>query len=202
MCSDCFDLVQTFSLYVTLTKIQGLLQTNFLLDTLLLSFLSFCLVYRRITSTVCGNLTYEFLQAGCFYCSFGHLIFLATACRKYIHNRSKLPHTVEVGQQSISFLIYFILQGDQLNRVVFFWYLGKSALSSVQLHTLDKSIFTRHLKTRPCLTGHLVGNPGRNPAGQFPGSCRQCGESSGAIIFRQVSQGSRQKEFFSQWPGH
>ena len=40
-------------------------------------------------------------------------------------------------------------QGDQLNMVVYFWYLVKSDLSSERYHV-------RTRKTRPCLTGHPV----------------------------------------------
>ena len=55
--------------------------------------------------------------------------------------------------------VYCILQGDQLNMAVCFWYLVKSDLSSVHYSTRVhwKSHFLQgSRKTRPCLSGHLV----------------------------------------------
>ena len=53
------------------------------------------------------------------------------------------------------------IQGDQLNMTVVFWYLGKSAFSSV--HVYSGVHWTNHIiqgtrNTRPCITGHPVPN--------------------------------------------
>ena len=38
------------------------------------------------------------------------------------------------------------MHGDQFNMAVFFWYLGKSDLPSVQWRTPDNSLYTRYHK--------------------------------------------------------
>ena len=52
-----------------------------------------------------------------------------------------------------------LVQGEQLDLAVFFWYLGKSDLSSV--HVYSSVHWTSHflqgtIEELPCLTGHLV----------------------------------------------
>ena len=50
-----------------------------------------------------------------------------------------------------------ILQGDQLNMAVFFWYLGKIDLSSVHVYsTLHWPSNLLQGQTRPCLTSRPV----------------------------------------------
>ena len=55
------------------------------------------------------------------------------------------------------------LQGDHLNMAVFFWYLIKSDFCAVyallHVYTGQVSHFLKGTrKTRPCLTGHPLGN--------------------------------------------
>ena len=55
--------------------------------------------------------------------------------------------------------MYFLLQSDQLNTAVYFWYFVKSDLSSVQMYS--SAHWASHLlhgtrKTRPCLSGRVV----------------------------------------------
>ena len=49
-----------------------------------------------------------------------------------------------------------MVQDNQLNIAVFFWYLAKSSLSSVCYCTPGKLLFQETRKTRPFLTGHPV----------------------------------------------
>ena len=65
-------------------------------------------------------------------------------------------------------------QSYQINIAVVFWYLVKSTcpVQATVHRTHDKSLFTWYRNTRPCLTGHLVGDKQegvQQPDGGGPG---------------------------------
>ena len=72
-----------------------------------------------------------------------------------------MSYLEENRKESITLLrLIAILQGDQLNMDVIFWYLGKSYLLSA--HMNSGVHWTSHFiegtrKILPCLTGHPVG---------------------------------------------
>ena len=87
---------------------------------------------------------------------------------------------------------FFFLFGDQLNMAACFWYLVKSYVSGrhvyiVAIHwTVDKSLFTRYLKTTAMFnwsprTGIMMRNI---ISSSFHRTCHQTGGFYGRIFFR------------------